>query len=63
MDEKYSYSIPTWLIILITVLVTLMIETGITIFLYCKHKNAPTHFKSLPIFWHEENPRITKLML
>ena len=36
-DENYLYSMPTWLLILITVLGTLMIVAGITIFLYCKY--------------------------
>ena len=37
IDENYPYSMPTWLIILITALGTLMLSAGITIFLHCKH--------------------------
>ena len=44
--ENYPYSMSTWLIILITVLDTLMIGTGITVFLCCKYKGTSDQFKA-----------------
>ena len=52
---------PTWLIILITMLGTL-ISAGITIFLYCKYKSTSTCSNTSSIFLHTENPKVTKLM-
>ena len=50
--------------ILITVLGTMVLGARITIFLYCKHKNAPTHSRrTLSILWHKENTNETKPML
>ena len=43
IDKNYPYTMPIWLLILITVLVTLMIAARVTVFFYCKCKNAPTH--------------------
>ena len=64
IDENYPYSMPTWLIILITVLGTLIIGAGILIFPYCKHKNAPTClYLALSISSCKENFKKTKPML
>ena len=60
IDEKYPYSMPTWLIILITVLGTLIIGTVITGFLCCKLKHKP--FQDF-IFWYEMNPKATRTMI
>ena len=54
IDENYPYSMPTRLIILITVLGILMIGMTITITFYCKYKNKPNHFKTLSLLWHKE---------
>ena len=62
IDGNYPYSMPTWLIILTTVLGTLMLGARILIFLYCKHKNAPTCSKSSSLFWQKENTKETKPM-
>ena len=40
INEKYPYSMPTSLILLITELGIPMIGTRITIFFYCKYKNT-----------------------
>ena len=53
---------PTWLIILITVLRTLKTGAIITIFLYCRCKNATSHSKTSSIFWPKENPKETTMM-
>ena len=49
-----------WLMILITVLGTLMIDTRVTVISYLKCKNALFCFKTSSTFWHKENPKETK---
>ena len=49
-DEKYTCTIPKWLIILMTILEALIIGTGITVFLYCKYKHTPNYSKISSIF-------------
>ena len=63
IDEIYSYSMPIWLIILITVLGTLMIGARVTVFCYCKYRNTLNNSKTSSKFWHKENPRGTTAML
>ena len=63
IDENYLYSMPTWLIILTTVLGILIIGTGITVFLYCKYKHTSNCSKSPFIFWHKKSSEETEAML
>ena len=63
MNENYPYSMPTWLIILITALGTIIIGTGIRFFLCCKYKHASNHSEAFSISWKKENPRETEVML
>ena len=56
------YSRSFWIMILITVLGTLMIGAGITVFFYCKCKNV----QFIPRFclcFGKQNPKETKAML
>ena len=62
IDEKYPYSKPTWLIILMTVLGTRMVGARSTIFFYFKYNNTPNHSKTSSIFWQKENMKETKAM-
>ena len=38
VDENYVFAMSTWVIILITVLGTLMIATGIAAYFHCKYR-------------------------
>ena len=62
IDKNYPYSMPTWLIILITVLGSFIITVGIGTFLYGKYKCSSNQSKTL-MFWCKNNQKETGAML
>ena len=64
--ENYPYSMPTWIIILITVLGTFTSVIGLTIYCYCKNtlaSNKPRIFSTVCQKKNAKNTKESKVML
>ena len=52
MNENYPFDMPTWLIIIITMLSILMAATGIAVYCYCKYRYSTKKPKIISAAWH-----------
>ena len=62
-DENYPYSMPSGLIILITVLGTFIAITVIATLLYCQYWHTVHKSQGSSAFWHRTNTEETEMML
>ena len=59
VEENYLYSMPTWLIILITVIGTFIFVIGLVIYCYCIYKWPSDRPRVFSATWDKKNTKST----
>ena len=60
INENHPFSVPTWIIVFITVFGTLMDTSGIAIYCYCKYRRTKIKPYAFPDAWYKNDLKYNK---